>query len=228
MDEQSSLKESSTQPAKRYKSKRQKRNQMLVMLSVIVSLLVIGYLGYFIATYKAPTPSSYATLAYEHYDQNGLDYSFDYPRLMSENASIAKKLPSTPVAYSYYQNGTLQAVIGVSYENISNPLHFFNLTPAQYLHQLTVGKGSYIDSLNIEQRTNDSYEKDFPGCTKSVITNSHQTTLLCVNRPTGYLNARLIGVTKKYQYTLEMEMQPSLWAAHQKVWQEIEKSFSFQ
>lgn len=212
---------------KKYRTKRQRRNRSMLLTSLLFIVIIVSFLVYYMKVYNSEDHSPYAILTTETYNQQGLNVSFDYPSSMREDDVIAKKLPSTPIAYSYRINGALEAVVGISYEKIANPLSFFSLTPAQYLHQLATGTGSYVSYLNAAQKTNDAYQKDFPGCSKELKTSSNQTVLLCINQPGPYLNARLIGVTKKYQYTLEMEMRPNLWTAHQTTWQTIEKSFSF-
>jgi hypothetical protein len=227
-DEDYSEQISEEESPKKYRSRRQRRNRNMVLVSLIFIILIVGFLIYYPRVYNHEDHSPYnAALATESYDQNGLNVSFAYPSSMSQDDVIAKKLPSTPIAYSYRIEGALEAVVGVSYEKISNPLKFFSLTPAQYLNQLATGKGSYINYLNEAQKTTNAYAKDFPGCNKEIQTTSSETALLCVNQPGPYLNARLIGVTKNYQYTLELEMRPNLWTAHQMTWQAVEKSFNF-
>ena len=148
--------------------------------------------------------------------------------MYKKNASMAAKLPSAPLAYTYYVNQNLQAVIAVSHENIASNLKLLDLNPSQYIAQIRNGSGSYFNALNYMQNIKDSAKVDFPGCTKSVITKSGKETVLCVNNPSDYINARLIGATNTTQYTLELIMKPSVWNAHQSVWKKVETSFSFQ
>jgi hypothetical protein len=198
-----------------------------VLFVVILAGLVCGAIAY-VHWYKSLDHSSYSELTRTTYTKNGLNYSYSYPRLMSSNPTIASKLEGVPAAYTYSDKQGLQAVVAVSHENIVNVLKVLNLTPAQYMTELLTGKGTYITALDSEQGSPNSYAKDFPGCSKQFMTtNSGQKVLLCVNHPPRYINARVIGATKTNQYILELIMLPSVWQAHQKVWQSIEKSFEF-
>jgi hypothetical protein len=208
-----------------------RNNQKHTLLKSIGIILVIGVvlvsIVLYVRWYTSQDHSVYGKLTSTSYNNNGLHFSFSYPSVMQKNATIAAKLPDAPIAYTYYVNQTLQAVIAVSHENISSDLKILNLKPSQYITQIRNGSGSYINALNAMQGIKDSAQLDFPGCKQTITTNSGKVTVLCVNKPPGYLNARLIGATDTTQYTLELIMNTSVWSAHQKAWQKIEKSFSF-
>jgi len=206
----------------------QKGTQRRVLIGLIILGVIILIGGAFVARwYREQDHSIYSKLATENYHENGLEFSFSYPRIMQKNAVIASKLPDAPVAYTYYSSQGLQAVVAVSHENIGSTLQVLRLKPAQFIAQLRSGSGSYISALKEMQGNANSYKMDFPGCTQTVITNGGQTTVLCVYNSYGHTYIRVIGATQTTQYTLESIMTPAVWAAHQKVWQKVEKSFSF-
>jgi hypothetical protein len=204
------------------------KNIALNVLGVIIIIGLVCSAIYYVHWYKAQDHSTYGRLTQTTYSQDGLNYTYQYPSILRNSPSFAKKLQGAPVAYSYSLNNNLQVVEAVSHENISNVLKVLNLTPAQYMLQLLSGKGDYIKAIDSEQGNINAYAQDFPGCAKQFMTtNSGQKVLVCVNSPPHYINARVIGATKTNEYTLELIMLPSVWKDHQKIWQEIEKNFSF-
>jgi hypothetical protein len=204
--------------------KNPKKKRLLLTL-IICAVVILGGVGGFYYWYSKQDHSVYSKLTTETYDQNGIDFSFEYPSILQSNPSFAAQEKNVPFAYSYYIGNNAQAIVYASYYPIGAILQHFNLTPAQFVSQIKEDSGSFIAATNTKS--------DYAGCNNTILTNSGQTDAVCMNNAVSednitFANVRIAGATSKYQYTLSLVMLPSVLTNHQKVWQKVEKSFHFQ
>lgn len=206
-------------PLKNPKKKR------LLMILIIFALVILGGVGGFYYWYSMQDHSVYSKLTTEIYDQNGIDFSFEYPSVLRSNPWFAAQEKNVPFAYTYYIGNKAQVIVFASYYPIDATLQLFNLTPAQFVSQIKEDSGSFITATHTKS--------DYAGCNKTILTNSGQTDAVCKNNAVSknkvtFANVRITGATSRYQYTLSLVMLPSVLTNHQKVWQKVEKSFHFQ
>jgi hypothetical protein len=205
-------------------NRRQKRKPLIIFL-IIVAIVLLAGVGVLYYWYSQSDHSVYSKLTTESYGQNGIDFSFKYPSIMQSNPSIAAQEKNAPFAYSYYIGNNAQAIVFASYVPLSSILEQLDLTPAQFISQVRADSGSFITATNSAA--------DFVGCNNTILTSSGQTDAVCINHPVAknnstYTNVRVVGATTSYQYTLNIDTLPLVWTSHQKVWQKVEKSFSYQ
>jgi hypothetical protein len=207
---------------------KHKKHRLRIALAFLVVIIILGGGAAFYHWYSSQDHSIYSKLKTESYSQNGITFSYLYPTILKSNPTIASKLEDSPVAYSYYVGKNFQSLVSTSVYPVGTLLQSLDLTPAKFISQIRTGSGSYINALNDSKGGPKTFATIFQGCNHTVVTNSGQTAVLCVSNQSDYVTARVIGATASYQYTLTLAMRPALWTAHQKVWQKIENSFSFQ
>lgn len=203
---------------------RKKRKQLLVSLTCLVAALLVGAGGY-LYWYSQQDHSMYAKLTTETYNQNGVKLSFQYPAIMAP--STATLNASIKSAFQYESGTTTKVAVVASAVSYASILQHYAITPAEELSQLQSGQGSYADALKAASPTvfNDLYTN----C-KWFTTNSGQKDLMCSHQDSSYGSntvVNILGADNNYQYGLTLGVSNDIWSAHPKVWQKIEKSFSY-
>lgn len=205
---------------------RTRRKQLIVSLISLAAILVLGVGGYFY-WYSQQDHSIYAKLTTKTYDQNGVKLNFQYPTIMTVSTSVLNISASVKAAYQYESGATTKMALIVAAVPYASILQHYAITPAQELSQLQSGQGSYADAL---KAASPSVFKDLYTNCNWLTTDSGQKDLMCSHQDTSDGSGTVVnvfGADSNYQYGLTLGVSNDIWSAHSKVWQKIEKSFSY-
>lgn len=220
--------------------KNKKKSRKLLTIGATTGfVLIVAVLG-FGWWYQSQDHSIYSKLTTENYDLNGHVFSFEYPAVMKTDTPLLKQLASdnttnspdigTPVAYYYKPVATSKlpvVTMSLYFLNVGGLLNQLDLTPSQMLSQVKAKSGSYVDLFNHANPTD--FDSLYKNCNNYITNINNQKSLICATNKTSAITVTsIIGVTSTYQYNLEFFVANSVWSAHPKVWQEVEKSFTYQ
>jgi hypothetical protein len=200
-----------------------KRRKLRTILIACLLVVIVGGVGGLLYLYSSQDHSIYANLKTENYAQNGFNLSFSYPAVMTSPL----KNPSILVAYGYNINSdsSKRMVEGVGYLPYGNALRTLKITPSEVLSQIVAKSGTFVTALNRNDPGNFNYL--YGGCNSFMTAANGQKDVLCTTNKSNFTTANVIGEDGNNQYILTILMPTTIWTAHQKVWQKVEKSFSY-
>lgn len=200
-----------------------KRRKLRTILIACLAVIIVGVIGGVFYVYSSQDHSIYAQLKTENYAQNGFNLSFSYPAVMTSPL----KNPAILVAYGYDTNSdsSKRMVEGVGYIPYGNALRTLKITPSEVLNQIVAKSGSFVTALNRNDSGNFNYL--YGGCNSFITATNGQKDVLCTTNKSNFTTTDVIGEDGNNQYILTMLMPTTVWTAHQKVWQKVEKSFSY-
>jgi len=202
---------------------KRRRKMLTIVSSCLVGIILLGAGGFYFWHNKQAT--LYNKLTTATYNQNGYNISFSYPAVMTTPASQPNN--GILLAYAHPVNNSQRAVVGIGGPiPYGKALQHFGITPSQVITQLVTHKGSFVDIL--DPSNPNAFNNQFGNCHSYIKANSGQTDVLCVDTSQpDFTVAKVIGEDDTNQYSLFITVPNSLWAAHQQVWQKVEKSFSY-
>ncbi|MFI5270922.1 MAG: hypothetical protein ACHQT9_02665 [Candidatus Saccharimonadales bacterium] len=191
--------------------------------AAVLVFLVVGFQA--LSWYNLHYNSIYKKMAITTYDHKGVSFSFNYPAVLQNNKTIESQLDNTPLAYTYNISDQDVVMVNATYIPIHKPMQTLKLSTSDIITQLKANKGSYLNYLyNTYPGT---YDGIFNNC-KDFTPNSPGTFIICTYNGRVGTIAHIIGLDKNYQYGLNLFLPKSVYLVHQKIWDQVENSFSIQ